>query len=358
MPGSNPKISVIVPVYNGEKGLATCLDSLLGQSFCDIEVLAVDNGCVDRSAEILATYAAADTRIKVLTLKENQGPSGARNAALDVAVGEYIAFCDCDDQVPPGAYQALWMETRERKADMVSGAYLEYRRKSGEEIRHSCRCKNFHSCVEGGAVWNRLFRRTFLLKYSIRFRPYRYGEDTLFLMQTLRYASVLTDTDQVVYRYMVYEEGTLARTYSFNGLKDYIAVEKETAALDWQIPEQILREYQIGRAGYLRSYWWNITDLPEKEAGFHLLKEYICTISWDTGGAEFEDQFCVSFDEFQRFSFGEYLAVLPVFDVKNVVLRQYEEGRIGFRYIVKCFFTWLHFKLSGKAGDKKCQKSA
>lgn len=96
------KVSVIVPVYNVEKYLCECLDSVLGQTLADIEVICVDDGSTDGSAAILARYAAKDPRIRVIT-QANSGLSAARNAGMDVATGEYIYFLDSDDWIADDA---------------------------------------------------------------------------------------------------------------------------------------------------------------------------------------------------------------------------------------------------------------
>ena len=95
---NNPKISVIVPVYNAEKYLHRCIDSILNQTFPDFELLLIDDGSKDQSGEICDEYAKKDSRVKVFH-KENGGVSSARNVGIDNAVGEYICFCDSDDWV-------------------------------------------------------------------------------------------------------------------------------------------------------------------------------------------------------------------------------------------------------------------
>jgi len=97
---NNPKISVIIPCYNGDKYLSQCVDSILAQTFTDFELLCVDDGSTDDTPKILACYAGKDNRVKVVT-KANGGVSSARNAALDIARGEYICFVDADDYVHP-----------------------------------------------------------------------------------------------------------------------------------------------------------------------------------------------------------------------------------------------------------------
>lgn len=94
----DPKVSVIVPVYNVEKYLHRCIDSILTQTFTDFEVLLINDGSKDRSGEICDEYAKKDSRVKVFH-KENGGVSSARNVGLDNARGDLICFCDSDDFV-------------------------------------------------------------------------------------------------------------------------------------------------------------------------------------------------------------------------------------------------------------------
>ena len=96
MENNNPTISVIVPVYNAEKYLSRCMDSILVQTFTCFELLLVDDGSTDCSGRICDEYAKRDTRIRVIH-KENGGVSSARNLGLDNAKGEWICFCDSDD---------------------------------------------------------------------------------------------------------------------------------------------------------------------------------------------------------------------------------------------------------------------
>ncbi|MDR2409276.1 MAG: glycosyltransferase, partial [Bacteroidales bacterium] len=95
-----PKVSIIIPVYNVEKYLAECLDSAIGQTLRDIEIICVDDGSTDHSPEILDEYVKKDSRITVLH-QSNGGPSKARNTGIDIATGEYILFLDSDDTIKP-----------------------------------------------------------------------------------------------------------------------------------------------------------------------------------------------------------------------------------------------------------------
>ena len=99
-----PKVSVIIPVYNVEKYLGECLDSVLRQTLEDIEIICVDDGSTDGSAKMLAEYAAKDPRIRIIT-QANAGLSAARNVGMDAATGKYIYFLDSDDYIKDDAME-------------------------------------------------------------------------------------------------------------------------------------------------------------------------------------------------------------------------------------------------------------
>ena len=113
-----PKISVILPIYNVEKYLRRCLDSVLNQTFTDFEAICVNDGSPDKSLHILEEYAAKDSRIKIVT-QENQGLSMARNNGLKVAKGDYIYFLDSDDAIHPKLLEIAYTFASKNNADMV-----------------------------------------------------------------------------------------------------------------------------------------------------------------------------------------------------------------------------------------------
>lgn len=117
-----PKISVIVPVYNTEKYLRRCIDSILTQTFTDFELLLIDDGSKDASGAICDEYAKQDSRVKVFH-KENGGVSSARNLGINNAIGEWITFIDSDDTVPNDALYLLQSNTLEGDVEFVIGGY-------------------------------------------------------------------------------------------------------------------------------------------------------------------------------------------------------------------------------------------
>lgn len=123
----NPIISIIVPIYNVDKYLHQCLNSIKSQTFKDWECILVDDGSKDASASICDEFVSSDARFKVIH-KENGGLSSARNAALKVAVGQYIGFVDADDWIEPEMFEELYCLVKENDADMAMvGFTKEYR---------------------------------------------------------------------------------------------------------------------------------------------------------------------------------------------------------------------------------------
>lgn len=119
----NPKISVIISIYNGEKDLHIMLDSLLAQEFQEIEYILIDNGSTDKTAEVCKTYLEKDSRFRLETIKDNIGYIKARNFALPLAKGEYITFADADDFVSENAYKTMYDAVIKQNADMCIAPY-------------------------------------------------------------------------------------------------------------------------------------------------------------------------------------------------------------------------------------------
>lgn len=119
------KVSIIIPVYNTAEYLPECLDSILGQTMKDIEIICVDDGSTDGSSDVLDEYALKDDRIQIIH-KANGGPTSARKVGVQVANGQYIGFVDSDDWINENMYELLYQEARNYQVDMVTcGFFLE-----------------------------------------------------------------------------------------------------------------------------------------------------------------------------------------------------------------------------------------
>ena len=184
-----PKISVIVPVYNSEKYLPRCLDSIVNQTLEDIEIICVDDGSTDGSAAILNKYAIQDKRIKVI-IQKNGGSSLARNTGIARAAGRYIGFVDADDHIKNDFYKQLYLAAELYRADVVQCGYYKCSDTATEkDIREKplvssdfCRIlDNMKKCY----VWNKIWRTEFLQQNDMLFYDGIFYQDILFNVKTV-----------------------------------------------------------------------------------------------------------------------------------------------------------------------------
>ena len=189
-----PRVSVIIPVYNAEKYLRGCIDSVLGQSLRELEVICVDDGSTDGSAAILKEYAEKDSRVHVLH-QENKGAGAARNLGIDAARGEFAAFIDADDWAEKGYCSELAKCADEHSADIVVCRAQRFDDATGEPLPSDWMLKEQYLPGKAfapedikkyifqftyGQVWDKLFRRELLTANGIRFPEIRAAEDTSF----------------------------------------------------------------------------------------------------------------------------------------------------------------------------------
>lgn len=123
-PYPNPLISIIIPVYNTAPYLGRCMDSVINQTYKNLEIICVDDGSTDGSEIILDEYAKKDARIKAVH-KQNGGESSARNVGLRMMMGEYVGFMDCDDWIEPEMYEKLVIAITEKNVDMAASAWYK-----------------------------------------------------------------------------------------------------------------------------------------------------------------------------------------------------------------------------------------
>lgn len=179
-----PKVSVIIAVYNAEKTLARCLDSVLKQSFADYEVIAVDDGSSDASWRILSGYSKKDSRIKVFH-QTNKGVSQTRQTGLGYAAGEYTLHLDADDWMEPELLLQMVRRAEKTTADMVMCGFINHT-EAGLETDMQTPCSKdpdalFGQMLKGelhGSLWNKLIRREVYQTYGIGFpKDIDCGED-------------------------------------------------------------------------------------------------------------------------------------------------------------------------------------
>jgi glycosyltransferase involved in cell wall biosynthesis len=220
------KVSVIVPVFNTASYLECCINSILGQSFSDFELLLVDDGSTDDSGAICDEYAKKDKRIRVFH-KENGGVSSARNLGLDNAKGEWVYFVDSDDEVLPDGFQTM-MDGISEDVDVVmagfekineNGLMIETIDESGETVilsKKESLSSLYHRYALGyvylGWMWLRMFRNEVIQRDRIRFDTnLAIKEDTLFETQYIcRSNGVTRFVKKPVYRYFMRQNGAMS----------------------------------------------------------------------------------------------------------------------------------------------------
>jgi len=225
-----PAVSVIVPVYNVADYLPRCLDSLLGQTLTDIEIVVVDDGSTDRSAEIIADYVRIDPRI-IAIRQENEGLSGARNTGLAAASGPYIGFVDSDDWAHPDMFRILLDRMEETDADLCASDFsMAY---DDRTVPGTLRCPAATISVQAygidtywlektfsTAVWNKLYKKSILDAHGIRFESKKdiFSEDVLFnLYYLLHTRTVASVTDSLYFYYQ--RSGSLIHSHKPDFLK-------------------------------------------------------------------------------------------------------------------------------------------
>ena len=206
-----PVISIIIPVYNSERHLHRCIDSVLRQTYQDYELILVDDGSMDRSGEICESYAAKDDRIRVIHQK-NGGVSSARNAGLSIAEGKYITFCDSDDELMPDCLEVLVHEPEESELVIAGFQYID---ESGKTIFASHGYgKNDQIFVNENSIEELISdekpdfisAKRFLLKKirenQISFDSAEsFGEDTLFIFAYLCCCHSVSIRKDIIYSY-------------------------------------------------------------------------------------------------------------------------------------------------------------
>lgn len=226
---SQPKISVIVPVYKTEGLLDRCVESIVGQTYKNLEIILVDDGSLDNCPAMCDEWAEKDSRIRVIH-KENGGVSSARNAALDIATGDYIGFVDSDDWIEPEMYSSLIQKISESGKNIALCSYYAVEI-SGE--RYECRCvvdkevldkdDYFRFIVlggDGGYIWNRLYDADILKE--VRFdEDIWYSEDLLFNFKTAQKSNGAAILDKIEYNYVqkrIKEQAWVMNDHSFDSM--------------------------------------------------------------------------------------------------------------------------------------------
>ena len=266
------KVSVIVPVYNGEKSIERCAGSILNQDYPELELILVDDGSRDRSWEIIQAIAAADHRVKAIH-QENGGVSSARNRALAEASGTYVQFADVDDWLPMDATKMLVREMEAQSAELVVGDFYRVvdgnvSEKGSIEMGGALTLQQYANAMMlspadlyYGVLWNKLYRRDIIEQYSIRMdENISYSEDMIFNLEYLLHVKSVAILKAPVYYYQ-YTKGSLV-DQSLN-LSSTIKMKKSVI-------------------GYYNEFFRKTFDAPSYQERLPVIYGYLLAVSHDS----------------------------------------------------------------------------
>lgn len=215
----NPLISIIVPTYNVEKYIRTCIESILAQTYRNVEVIIVNDGSTDQSLAVISDLICSHHNVKVINQK-NQGLSVARNTGIDVATGKYIIFVDPDDKIMPGFVSSLYQIADKTGADIVRGSFRDFNGNIPKgwvpdfNVPTNCGTivlDQFLSSHISFVVWSSIYRLDFINSNHIRFTPGILLEDGDFTTRAYMLAKLVATSPEPNYAYRI-RQGSILTT--------------------------------------------------------------------------------------------------------------------------------------------------
>ena len=227
-----PKVSIIIPVYNVEKYLRQCLDSIVNQTLKDIEIICIDDCSSDNSLNILEEYAKNDQRFVIIKQETNQGQGVARNIGIEKARGEYIGFVDPDDWIELDMYKEMYEDAAKNDTDITICDFTRYNEASGKNslskflrradadyqiqylTEYNSEDKEFFKdtlLVLPMAVWHKIYRTDFVRKHSIKFLDIHYLEDVIFNLDAFLHTDKISYVNKIFYNYRIRQNSTMRK---------------------------------------------------------------------------------------------------------------------------------------------------
>lgn len=287
-----PKVSIIVPIYNVEKYLDRCIQSLVNQTLNDIEIILVDDGSPDNCPSMCDEYAQKDNRIKVIH-KQNAGLGYARNSGLEIATGKYVAFVDSDDYVDTSMYEALYKRAETINVDVVycgfntevsKNKWRESKEVNKDQLWEGNNVKEFmYNMIASGkgvrqerlyqmSVWHAIYRRDIIINHNILFPSERdvVSEDIPFQVDFLKNANKVLYLNAHFYYYCL-NETSLSSTfkkekfYGYNKLRECLL----SKINETEYRQRVNRLY----IGYCRSYCFDLlsSNIEDKNKLYKLI---------------------------------------------------------------------------------------
>lgn len=239
----NQLISVIIPIYKVEDYLSRCLDSILNQTYRNLEIILVDDGSPDACPELCDEYAAKDSRVKVIH-KSNGGLSDARNAGMKIATGDYISFIDSDDWVSHEFYEVLLENAIKQKSDIIECSVIRaYDSSAQYPSEEDGRCRDFGTedalkelITERNFrqhVWNKLYKRDIV---DVLFPIQKLNEDEYWTYQVFGNARIVTRINKTMYFYFQRGDSIMGQTFNLRRLDMIEALSERQKYIDKEFP--------------------------------------------------------------------------------------------------------------------------
>lgn len=224
-----PKVSIIIPVYNSEKYIDACLNSVLNQSYKNIEVVIVNDGSKDNSLKAIQKYNNIDKRIKLID-QENSGPSEARNNGIIYATGRYIVFIDCDDTVESLYIEKLVNKINTENLDLVCCGYKDLS-EYGKIDYTDFKFKGNQSVIDfaklvckgtGGVPWGKIYKKDIIVKHNLKMdKEIFMCEDLVFVLEYVSHCKSFGCVDEHLYNYNRLNQNSISSNISIQYIENY-----------------------------------------------------------------------------------------------------------------------------------------
>ena len=283
----NIKISVIVPVYNVEKYIRQCLESIVNQTYSNLEIIVVNDGSSDNSSKIINEYVK-DKRIKIINT-ENKGVSFARNLAIKNSTGEYISFVDSDDYIKLDAYETLIKKLQDEdilifnygRFENSTGELIKENYVSNDEMQESPKEYSYLYAKINHSCWNKLYKADYLKKYNFKFLEILY-EDVFFNLEVIYSTNNIKIINETLYYYRVNRKDSIMGSRKNNN-QDYIQRQKLAYKINFENISGMIKKnkenYSAGKMVYILAERENWRAKLEGELKFeeidNYLKEYL-----------------------------------------------------------------------------------
>lgn len=275
---NNPKISVIIPVYNTEKYLSKCLDSIINQTLKDIEIIVVNDGSTDSSQTIIDLYTSKDSRILSI-VKTNGGLSDARNFGIDSSKGDYLTFIDSDDYVDKHMFEDMYNISQKHQSDIVLCDLVKVNEK-GEEFRDLPQSPQLDDKIilnDDFTIFgemscfacNKLFKKSLFDKH--RFKKGIHFEDIELIPKLVLDSKIISKINQPYYKYFERQD-SITKTHTNKGLDMFLAIDEVSNYFKFSIYKRNisdLKRFQIFQGYY--SYLAYVAYVKDKSLKKNML---------------------------------------------------------------------------------------